>query len=737
MDPWASSNQYNDFQIYLGLWTNWSQGRIMGSTLTLTKGNGELVIAFAAFFVTIIATRFWRMACVIIHHAYCQPGPELHDVVYHHRQTIIRNSPSALSGLWSFIQAVLAHRKSARQIYIRIFPILLFSFLCISGFATLTYFLPQIITSMSDQVLLISGRCGHISETAAQRQDYNKSILNLTPYISSQLSNAENYAQQCYSGQSQALQCSTFVMDRIPSTINNTAECPFHPNICRLNTTNIKLDTGFIGLNQYIGVNNPLNEDLSIRRTLQCAPLITEGYTSTHQGEKNHLIRYHYGSYHDKRNLEHPYLDASTEFIDVDGQYPHKNDWERYKLPSSNYEVETMVSLVVNGTQTKGSEFRPIPYLHRDDADLMLVFLSGAGVYFLESSPDPWYRATTLANVTIETGTNYASAFLMDEAASPLGCVVQWQFCQPRPSDTPICGNLASFNDATSSFLMNAAHKNNKLYWYLDIFYNAPGVWDIIHKLNAQSLLSQRTLLYGTQSPIPENQWQLDVTHWWATALAAQQASFVNTVIGPSDSFQIPDDWIRGPIDDDETAACRSQKVRSAAHSSFNLFGLAFFFVAGSLIVLMSFSLEPLLAALQHRWGFQQYAHLEWASQETLQLQRLAHEELGFGDWSGATDAIPTTKLDDKLAGLDLRNPKHPRLGTSVPDLEKDAEANIKKIAVEVVSLSTREIDHTSSGDGHDSEGGLQDNAARSRTEVPPVVASDQQAMLRQRSRSV
>ncbi|KAI1744698.1 hypothetical protein F4680DRAFT_233535 [Xylaria scruposa] len=735
MDLWASSNQPNNFQIYLGLWTNWSQGRIMGSTLTLTKSNGELVIAFAAFFVTIIATRFWRMACVIIHRAYCQPGPELHDVVYHHRQTIVRNSPSALSGLWSFIQAVLAHRKSAPQIFIRISPILLFSFLCVSGFATLTYFLPQIITSMSDQVLLIGSRCGHISESAGQREDYNKSILTLSPYISSQLSNAENYAQQCYSGQSQALQCSTFVMDRIPSTVNSNAECPFHHDICRLNTTNIKLDTGFIGLNQYIGVNNPLNEDLTIRRTLQCAPLITEGYTSTHQGEKYRLIRYHYGSYHDKRNLEHPYLDAAAEFIDVDGQYPHGVDWDRYKLSAGDYELQTMVSLVVNGTQTEGSEFLPIPYLHRDDADLMLVFLSGAGVYFLEPSPDPWYRATTLAkNLTIETGTNYASGFLMDEAASPLGCVVQWQFCQPGPSDTLICGNLASFNDATSSFLTNAAHQNNKLYWYLDIFYNAPGVWDIIDKLNAHSLLSQRTLIYGTQSPIPENQWQLDVAHWWATALAAQQASFVNTVIGPPDSFQIPDDWIRGPMDDDETDACNSQKVRSAAHSSFNLFGLALFFVTGSLIVLVSLALEPLLAALQDRWGFQQYAYLEWASQETLQLQRLAHEELGFGDWSGATDAIPTTRLDDKLAGLDLRNPKHPRLGTSGPELEKDTEAANIKTAVEVVSLSTQEIDHTSSGDDRDGEGELQDDAA---PHSPTGGASDEQAMPRQRSRSI
>lgn len=227
MDLWTSASQHNNFNVYLGLWTNWSQGRLMGSTLTITKSSGALVIAFAAFFVTIIATRLWRMACVVIHYLYCRPGSELHDVVYHHRQAILRNSPSAASGLWSFIQVIYAHRKSTTQLIVRIFPIILFSLLCIGGFATLTYFLPQITTSMSDEVLLVGTRCGHISEAAAVEQDFNKSLVTLEPYLSSKISDAENYAQQCYSGSSQTLQCSTFVTERIPSTVNNRLSALF------------------------------------------------------------------------------------------------------------------------------------------------------------------------------------------------------------------------------------------------------------------------------------------------------------------------------------------------------------------------------------------------------------------------------------------------------------------------------------------------------------------------------
>ncbi|KAI1120546.1 hypothetical protein F5Y10DRAFT_289605 [Nemania abortiva] len=675
MDVWASTNQQDDLNVYLGLWTNWSHGRIMGSTLTLTKSNGALVIAFAAFFVTIIASRFWRMACIVIHYTYSRPGPELHDIIYHHRQTVLRNSPSAMSGLWTLVQVLFAHRQSSRQLFIRIFPILLFSLICLSGFTALTYFLPQITISVDDQVLLVGNRCGHISVAAAANYNYSASLVTVEPYISSQISNAENYAQQCYSGSGQIPQCSTFVSNRIPSTINTTAGCPFHPDICRLRNSNIKLDTGLIEVGKYYGVNNPVSEDLSVRRTLHCAPLVTEGYTSTNQGEHYGLTTYHYGSYRDRRMLEHPYLDGTAEFIGIEGQYPNYTGWGRYKIPHGNFQLQILSSLVVNGTMTKGSEFRPIPHLQRDDSDLAIVFLSGAGTYFLQPSLDPWYRATTPdMNRTFESGENYVHGFRMDEAASPLGCAIQWQFCQPGLSGALICGDLASFNDATFSFLRRAVHKDNKLYWYLDIFYNAPALWDAIGKLNSQSLTSQTTLIYGSQGFIPENQWQLDVAHWWATLLAAAQASFVNTVIGPPTHFQIPREVIRGPMDADETAACGSQKIRSAEHSSFNMFGLTFFFVAGSLIVVASLALEPLLAALHDRWGYQQHAYLEWVSQETLQLQRLAHEELGFGTWSGTTSAIPTTELGDKLASLDVTDPKHPRLRVAIPKVENDSD---------------------------------------------------------------
>lgn len=61
----------------------------------------------------------------------------------------------------------------------------------------------------------------------------------------------------------------------------------------------------------------------------------------------------------------------------------------------------------------------------------------------------------------------------------------------------------------------------------------------------------------------------------------------------------------------------------------------------------------------------------EWVSGSTLQLQRLAHENLGLGDWKRTDELIPTTARGDVLGVLDITNLKHACLIR--PDHEKRA----------------------------------------------------------------
>lgn len=85
--------------------------------------------------------------------------------------------------------------------------------------------------------------------------------------------------------------------------------------------------------------------------------------------------------------------------------------------------------------------------------------------------------------------------------------------------------------------------------------------------------------------------------------------------------------------------------------------------VLGMLIVLLELTLESIVVWLE-RHQYLKVSSLEWFSNDTLQSQRMAHEELELGDWQGCTgpQAIPTTQRRQLLGVLDWHDPKHPRL---------------------------------------------------------------------------
>lgn len=199
------------------------------------------------------------------------------------------------------------------------------------------------------------------------------------------------------------------------------------------------------------------------------------------------------------------------------------------------------------------AEFNPIPALARPDADTMLVFLAGKGVEFYKATNDPWYRGTMPGDNALIAGTNETITFYRpEEAASPLGCSKQFQFCNPSfPGDNK-CGPLASWLDAMieSATLFNLTAEDmlgddtpfpnhrigSRFNWLImQIAYATMDTYTILSSLEARSLVSQRYLAAGVMGELPENQWQLDVSHWFAIQLASIQAGVVNTALGPSD----------------------------------------------------------------------------------------------------------------------------------------------------------------------------------------------------------
>lgn len=304
-----------EYPVFCGVWTNWDHGPIMGSTLTLPRRDADQLIAFTAFFVALVSARFWRLASQVYHRSYSTQDPR--DAFHHQRQAILRNSVSALSDSVQLVLLSWKWRGPVSRGVRRTLPVLVSAILCVAGFATASILSSWISTALNDEILISPENCGIVLANEG-----NLSSVSLTgPYSAHLTSNAENYAQQCYSSTStRMLDCTLFVKDHLPGSVNQEAQCPFQPEICRADLSNLHLDSGFLNSGQHFGLNTVPNERVLFRSVLDCAPLVTEGYTSTRNTTYANYTRYHYGSAY----INEPSLapnDMTYEYPSRDSQY--------------------------------------------------------------------------------------------------------------------------------------------------------------------------------------------------------------------------------------------------------------------------------------------------------------------------------------------------------------------------------------------------------------------------------
>ncbi|KAK5636347.1 hypothetical protein RRF57_012059 [Xylaria bambusicola] len=654
--------------VYLGRWTNWSRGPILGATLTTTKLYGNLLIAFVAIFIAFVASRFWRILCLVLHR--CYSTSEARDAIHHQRQVVLRNSSNPESGILNTIRLVWAWRKTPVNRLVRLLPIGLLAITCLVTFTIAGGFSSSISTAAGDEVLVRSTHCGPIRITEASA----KMAAIGSRFNAEKLNDAANYAQRCYNSDNTG--CNNFVVGRLPAaTTNTTSTCPFQ---------NLNLAPRYRLYRQQrpAGLNAPTNQRFAWRYVLHCAPLQTEGYTSRIVDTDKGWIRFHYGNVLVGALGNQTMRDYLYEIEDSDFQYqPRKGN----SLAGSNFKLSYDNSVTFQGKPADGF-FTPIPELARPDGDTTMVFLSGNGVPFGQLMDDGWYRATDfLTTISHSLASGAQKVYRPSVAASPMGCVEQWQWCNsayPRDSG---CGPLAGQSDALygAARLFNLTNEDlysdrplsseasgTRLIWPALLTFGYPtALPSLLGHLGAKSLASQSRLYSGVQWALPNNQWQLDVIQWWNTILASVQASwlvvdsFVEAAQGSSDpEFR---EYIAPPLNEDEQKLCNSQKIRSSTHSSFILLGLYIIFILGAIIICISFALEPLLACLYKRRKYKPYAHCEWISNNSLQLHRLAQEELGLTKWSRCTEEVPTTDHDAYLASLDITDPKHPVLYSS------------------------------------------------------------------------
>lgn len=124
------------------------------------------------------------------------------------------------------------------------------------------------------------------------------------------------------------------------------------------------------------------------------------------------------------------------------------------------------------------------------------------------------------------------------------------------------------------------------------------------------------------QSPLPDNQWVVELSSWFQVGLASIQQSVLEYATGPIDLGQTG--VIVRPNASDELGKrlCKSQSIRNSGQvQSFSILGMTLIFALGGFIILISLTMESTVGAMQRRWARGgEDRRVEWKRDEKLEI---------------------------------------------------------------------------------------------------------------------
>lgn len=327
ISPSFAMSQTADSIIYTGTWINWSQGRILGSTITLSERNGGLLTAFLATFVATAGVACWAILSYTLHQARAQQ--ERASTIHHQQQATLRNSGTPGAASWQFLQIYWNWRKNAARPLARTLPLLLVALLNIIFFAVASIFSSYVTRAAGNEVLIRSPRCGALLlkdyESAPQQSfsDFNK--LEISDTL-----NAASYSRACYGSTHDPLQCNQYAQRSLPWKADSNVTCPFAPDLCYLGrTAAYQMDTGPLDSHHALGINAPMSDRVHYRKVTTCSPVHAkdhfEAYNDTDPshiaygdtlvdflfgpvGEINYTFQYNMHSLVDKNGYELTYV---------------------------------------------------------------------------------------------------------------------------------------------------------------------------------------------------------------------------------------------------------------------------------------------------------------------------------------------------------------------------------------------------------------------------------------------
>jgi hypothetical protein len=289
---------------------------------------------------------------------------------------------------------------------------------------------------------------------------------------------------------------------------------------------------------------------------------------------------------------------------------------------------------------TAGS-FIPRPELNRSNGDVNVFLLSNLATYTKEVN-DPWFKASVQGQTQWGVPGTWTSA----RTLSGLGCVEQYQYCNPVNS---VCTELGghyqlSRDNPPDSLGFNAQQK--AMFKRMHLHNEGMTTTSFLNFLNNEVLLANQ-FIYGSfflSGPLEDNWWQQEMWNMFNISMAGLQSFALpmgNPMIRPGvmlEQFVIRDSSPEG------RQICDHRLIRSSAHTSFSVLGLAFIVAGSCLIILVNLWLESFVIWYQKRFNIVSGRSAAWAADDVLVLQKTTLEAEGFGPWKKGASDVPVTE---------------------------------------------------------------------------------------------
>lgn len=178
----------------------------------------------------------------------------------------------------------------------------------------------------------------------------------------------------------------------------------------------------------------------------------------------------------------------------------------------------------------------------------------------------------------------------------------------------------------------------------------------------SSALRASETVSDSTQIGLPNNQWMIEASSWFAITVAKVQEIPIRWATGPPyvpvgtmlDRASLPGD----------IQLCKSQMINSPGGTmSFSVLGIGVILIVGTLLMLLSLWLDSITGYVRWKLQYDDYKRLQWGLDGMFQLHRLAYEAAGQGLWSGGANTIPVTQRGDLMGMPEFHaNTRHPTL---------------------------------------------------------------------------